>query len=90
MENVRKHAPRQARHHQPERRTGSSLHLTIADDGTGFDPKRRRARRKGREGLGLPGMAERAIYMGGALTVKSARGTGTEIEARIPLPEPVV
>jgi two-component system NarL family sensor kinase len=84
LENVRKHA--RARHVTVSlARTGSFIHLTIADDGTGFDPKRRRTRGKGKVGLGLPGMGERAIYMGGALTIKSARGTGTEIEARIPL-----
>ena len=37
-------------------------------------------------GLGLPGMRERAIYVGGVLTVKSARRQGTAVEARIPLP----
>jgi signal transduction histidine kinase len=61
------------------------VHLTIKDDGIGFDPDAPPAKRKGKGGLDLFSMQERAAYMGGALKVKSARGAGTEIEASIPL-----
>jgi PAS domain S-box-containing protein len=84
LRNVEKHA--RARHvsvglTQPD----AFVQLVIKDDGVGFDPDQRRAMRKGKGGLGLLGMRERATYVGGALEVKSVRRTGTEIEVRIPL-----
>jgi len=85
LKNVEKHA--RARHvvvHLTE--PGTIVQLTIKDDGIGFDPAQHPARRKGQGGLGLLGMRERATYVGGTLTVKSARRAGTEIEIRIPLP----
>ena len=60
------------------------IQLTIKDDGIGFDPDHP-ANGKAREGLGLLSMRERAASVRGALTVKSAPRTGTEIEVRIPL-----
>ena len=65
---------------------GNLIQLVINDDGIGFDPDRRRAPRKGKAGLGLLSMRERATYVGGLLKVTSARHSGTEIEVRIPLP----
>jgi len=61
---------------------GAFIQLAIHDDGVGFDHP---ARRKGKGGLGLLGMRERATYVGGVLKIKSARRAGTEIEVRIPL-----
>jgi two-component system NarL family sensor kinase len=60
--------------------------LTIKDDGIGFVPEQRPAKPKKKNGLGLLGMSERAAYVGGTFTIKSARRTGTQIEVRIPLP----
>ncbi len=85
LKNVENHA--RARHvtvHLTKQR--GIIQLMIHDDGIGFDPDHHSAGRKGKAGLGLLGMRERATYAGGALTVKSARGAGTEIEIRIPLP----
>ena len=65
---------------------GLFVQLVIRDDGIGFDQARHLARRPGKGGLGLLAMRERATYMGGALTIKSGRDVGTEIEVRIPLP----
>jgi two-component system NarL family sensor kinase len=67
------------------RRQGAFVQLGIHDDGIGFDPEHCAARRKGKRGLGLVSMRERATSAGGALTVKSVRLAGTEIEVRIPL-----
>jgi len=64
------------------KRQGAFVQLTIKDDGVSFDPGHHPARQKG--GLGLLSMRERAIYVGGMLTVKSVRGAGTEIQVRIP------
>lgn len=64
-----------------------TLSLTIKDDGKGFDHTGLKStRRKGKGGLGILGMRERAGYVGGVLTVKSVRDGGTVIEVRIPLP----
>ena len=85
LKNVEKHA--RARHVTVRlRQQGDFVQLVINDDGIGFDPDHHPARRKGKGGLGLLSMRERATYVGGALKVKSARRAGTEIEVRIPLP----
>jgi two-component system, NarL family, sensor kinase len=65
---------------------GAFVQLTVTDDGIGFDAAHHAARRKAKGVLGLLGMQERAASVGGALTVRSGRRTGTKIEARIPLP----
>ena len=58
--------------------------LRIRDDGVGFDAGpagRRGGRVRGRPGgLGLSGMRERALLVGGRLEIFSARGAGTTIE----------
>jgi PAS domain S-box-containing protein len=83
LKNVEKHA--RARHVTVRLRQRTFVQLAINDDGIGFDPDHHAARRKGKGGLGLLSMRERATYVGGALTIKSARGAGTKIEVRIPL-----
>ena len=59
--------------------------MTIKDDGIGFEPEHPPAGRKGKGGLGLLSMRERAAYVGGAFKIKSKRRTGTEIEILVPL-----
>ncbi len=59
--------------------------LRITDDGAGFDAgpggSSRGARVRGRAGgLGLSGMRERALLVGGTLTIYSTPGAGTTIE----------
>ncbi|CAG4925527.1 hypothetical protein R70241_05378 [Paraburkholderia saeva] len=56
-------------------------HLAIADDGCGMDT----ARVAGSRSLGLLGMRERALMLGGQLSVESRPGHGTRVAARIPL-----
>lgn len=65
-------------------RPGPLVRLSVADDGCGFDPKRRLTRGKGVRNLGLWGMHERATSVGGDLSVRSARGKGTTIRVRVP------
>ena len=85
LKNVEQHA--RARHVTVVLiRQGAFIQLAITDDGIGFDPERRRAARKGKHGLGLLGMKERASYVSGVLTVKSVLRAGTEIAVRIPVP----
>ena len=84
LKNVEQHA--RARHVTVRlRRQGDFVQLAINDDGIGFDPDHHPAKRKRKGGLGLLGMRERAMYVGGALNVESARGTGTTILAQVPL-----
>ena len=85
LQNVEKHA--RARHVTVcLRQQDAFVQLVINDDGIGFDPNHHPAGRKGKTVLGLLGMRERAAYVGGTLTVKSRRLSGTAIEVRIPLP----
>jgi signal transduction histidine kinase len=85
LKNVTKHA--RARHITVcLKRQGAFIQLMIQDDGIGFDPDHFPAGRKGKGGLGLLSMRERAVYVGGSLKIKSVRRVGTEIEVRIPLP----
>jgi PAS domain S-box-containing protein len=84
LENVEKHA--HARHVTVRLRQRAFIQLTIHDDGVGFDPEQHAARRKGKGGLGLLSMRERATYVGGDFKIKSVRGGGTKIDVLIPLP----
>ncbi len=62
----------------------AALHVTIVDDGTGFD-QRRALRSEGESpSLGIVGMRERARLLGGSLTVRSTAGVGTVVEATLP------
>ncbi|HEY8498772.1 MAG TPA: GAF domain-containing sensor histidine kinase [Limnochordales bacterium] len=62
------------------RATGRRLSLVVADDGQGFHVRRARG-----EGGGLAIMAERCRLAGGGLRIRSRIGTGTRVEAWIPL-----
>jgi signal transduction histidine kinase len=89
LKNVEQHA--RARHVTVQlTKPAAAVQLVIQDDGIGFDPEHHPTRRKGKGGLGLFSMRERAIAAGGVLQVKSVRRAGlapagTEIEVRIPL-----
>jgi len=60
------------------RREGTSLALTIEDDGVGFDATTPEAR-----GLGLHTMRERAEFVGGRFSLESKPGLGTRIHVLI-------
>lgn len=57
--------------------------LDVRDDGTGIDPRRRRA--GGVRGHGLNGIADRAASLGGRAAVESAPGEGTTVSVAFPL-----
>lgn len=61
-------------------RDDGACHLTIRDDGVGFDP---RADFAGH--FGLTSMRERATRLGGILSVESAPGAGTTVSVRVPV-----
>jgi ligand-binding sensor domain-containing protein/two-component sensor histidine kinase len=61
------------------------LFLRVQDDGKGFDPKTADNTPSGHFGMAV--MRERAERFGGELHVTSRPGSGTTVEASIPLPE---
>lgn len=58
-----------------------SLHLSIRDNGVGFDPSEVRKKR----GLGLASMLERVSLVEGIMQVKAKPGKGAQIKVCIPL-----
>ncbi len=61
------------------RTVDGGLRLVVRDDGRGMLP--------GANGDGIAGMRERALHVGGRLTLASAPGGGTEVRLDVPLPE---
>lgn len=55
-----------------------TVHLTVRDDGNGFDPDART------DGFGLLGIRERTALLEGELQVDSAPGKGTTLSVRLP------
>jgi signal transduction histidine kinase len=60
--------------------TQTTLVLTVADTGVGIDPDRK----KMRNGIGMASMRQRLRSIGGSLSVQSAPGQGTRVQAMIP------
>ncbi len=80
LANVGKHA--QARAVEVSvAQTASAVILRIADDGLGFDLKSARKPLS----LGLVGLRERAQLLQGTVSIHSAPGQGTQVEAHIPI-----
>jgi two-component system CheB/CheR fusion protein len=80
LQNISKHADAKHIAVALTLRKGTIM-LTITDNGAGFDP----AAVKGRGGLGLIGMEERARLVNGKLTVSAKPGHGTRIEIEVPI-----
>jgi two-component system sensor histidine kinase UhpB len=60
-------------------REGDEVRLAVADDGHGFAFDRIGT------GLGIAGMRERALLVGGDLQVESRPGEGTRVQLRVPI-----
>jgi two-component system sensor histidine kinase UhpB len=60
-------------------RDGDTVTLAVADDGRGFTFDRIGT------GLGIGGMRERALLVGGDLQVESRPGEGTSVQLRVPI-----
>lgn len=67
------------------RQQDSALRLLICDNGVGFNVQAARERARLGGSLGLLGMEERALLMGGQLSVKSIPRYGTEIDVYFPI-----
>jgi signal transduction histidine kinase len=78
LSNVTKHA-RATRVQITLTYLGDTLLLDVADNGTGFDAT------TATDGYGLVGMRQRLSRVGGTLTVESAPGAGTILNASVPL-----
>jgi signal transduction histidine kinase len=60
---------------------GGFVAIEVTDRGPGFDP----AAKRPDDQIGLIGMRERIESLGGELNIQSAAGTGTRLQARLPL-----
>lgn len=61
----------------------SGVNLIVEDNGKGFAPSDNRTRQAG-DGLGLIGMRERALLIGGDVQIESSPGMGTTLFIRVP------
>lgn len=62
------------------RKTGGTIHLSISDNGDGFDPEAAGKSRPFGKGYGLLSMKERAELSGGSYMLESTVGQGTRID----------
>ena len=83
LNNVAKHAQANEVHvefHCDE----TTISLTVADDGCGFEPDQALQLYSRGQGIGLSGMQERLESVGGRLIISSQPGNGTRLVAWIP------
>jgi two-component system sensor histidine kinase UhpB len=66
-------------------RAGGNLHVSVRDDGIGFDVASARASAIDAGRVGLASMAERAALVGGELGIESRAGAGTVVTASLPI-----
>jgi signal transduction histidine kinase len=64
------------------------VHISITDEGRGFDPLVAMARSMNREHFGLQGIRERALAMGGSCEIISQPNAGTRITIELPIHGP--
>jgi two-component system CheB/CheR fusion protein len=83
LNNVAKHAAAASVDMLLERRDGHAV-LIVEDDGLGFDADGFEADGEGR-GMGLIGMRERVVLVGGTAEVESTPGGGTTVFVRVPV-----
>ncbi len=87
LTNVVRHARAHAVKVELSRQDGH-LHLSVRDDGVGFDVNGLRGEAVRGASLGLLSMEERASLAGGGVELNSAPGCGTEVHAWFPLRSP--
>jgi signal transduction histidine kinase len=64
-----------------------ALHVSIRDDGRGFDLEHVRREYKTRKSLGLVNLYERAEMIDGHIAIDSLPGHGTTVRLTVPLPQ---
>lgn len=80
LNNILKHAQATDAYVQLVRRD-AIIHLTVEDNGKGFDPKQT----EHRKGAGMRNIENRVAYLGGTLDIQSTVGEGTSVEIEIKL-----
>jgi signal transduction histidine kinase len=87
VNNALKHA--QADHIKVHlKETSTAIHVTIVDDGQGFDVNKLGHGYEQQGNLGIVSIRERAELIGGELEIKSASGQGTRITFKVPKSAP--
>jgi signal transduction histidine kinase len=84
LNNIAKHA-RASRVDVILERRSNQVSLIVEDNGVGFDPVDEKA---SEERMGLAGMRERVVLVGGTISVESTPDKGTGIFVRVPLGMP--
>jgi signal transduction histidine kinase len=84
MNNVVKHAGATTVHLRI-RKLQETVVLEVKDNGVGFNPETLFGTPQAHKGVGLAGMEERAVALGGKITVHSVPGKGTSVMAQIPI-----
>jgi PAS domain S-box-containing protein len=84
LTNVMRHAHAQHVNMTLEK-INKELHLTVHDDGKGYDVEAAYQRAWHGNSLGLVGMQERVVLAGGRMEIESGPGKGTRIHASFPL-----
>jgi signal transduction histidine kinase len=87
LTNVVKHAQQPSNVSVVIGRVNTALQVIVEDNGCGFDVAAINTR-DGYRGLGLDGMRERLMLIGGTLEIESTPGAGTALFARIALDAP--
>jgi signal transduction histidine kinase len=77
LRNCRRHAAAHRAEVRIDQHDGT-LHLTVTDDGGGFEPSEER-------GLGVLGMEERVTHLGGTFRMRSSPGAGTVVDVLLPI-----
>jgi len=77
LTNVARHARASRVAIHLHRTDDGALRVGVTDNGVGFDPEAQS------DGLGLAGMRERVVALGGAFALDSAPGKGVSIEVRL-------
>jgi signal transduction histidine kinase len=67
---------------------GDQLVLKVSDNGVGIGVGLVPGSHNGRHSLGLLGMRERALRLGGSVDISSVRGSGTRVAVSIPMGNP--
>ena len=83
LHNVTKHAKATEVKIRIERTDGQVI-CSVRDNGVGFDSSALPSR-SDEQGLGLIGMRERLNALGGTFEIRTAPGSGTELEIKVPL-----
>ena len=78
LSNAARHAGAERVEVALRRRPDGGVELSVADDGRGF------AFEQAERGLGIAGMRERALLVGGELTIESRPGAGTTVRLFVP------